>query len=295
MTANVPAWFQTAYTKGVINKFQSDGYILRGMTTAPVRFQGKELIFRVAGRGEASEMSSAWEQATPMNASRDTLSLTTKPYQAADTIRHPDINKMSIDEQAIVQQQAARALGRKFDRVHFATLDGLTLPAAQIIAKPTAEIDLLDVANSGAYLRGLGTNVSSEVYCPLPPYLFGKLALYKEFSMSDWTGDQTLALGQTKKKWSGVTYFEAPNELFTFDTGAAPDAWKTAASVTTYMWAKDGLGAGSTFDLQSRISWENLYTGYFANNWMDLGVRDLLPEGIVRMTFKFAGAAARPT
>ena len=296
MTQAVETWFQTAYIKGATAKLQSQGHLLKGMTRAPSRIVGKEAIFRVAGRGKAVEMSRTWEKAAPMNAGRDTVSLTFKDYQAVDVVRHPDINKMDIDEQSDIQKTAAYALGRKFDDLHFEEFDALALPAAQVIGDGTTAIGLLDPMAARARIAAKGINGDASMYCPLPSSAWNKMLIYKQFSESTWSGEATspLAAGVQKRKWNGVTYFEAPDELFTFNTGRGETASTGATWFQTYMWLKDAVGFRTTYGMKSHISWENQYTGYFCNNWMDAGVKTILPDAVVRLKFKFEDPTVLP-
>lgn len=294
MSQPVSAWFQTAYQKGATQKLQSRGFLMKGMTAAPVRFVGNQAVFRVVGRGSAQPLSRAWEKAEPMNAARDTVTLTLTDWQAADVIKHPDINRMDVAEQAIIQESAAMALGRKFDDIHMETFDAMSLPAGQIIGDGTTAIDLLKVVNARGRITSKGILGSREIFCPLPSRLFNTLKIYKQFSTSDWTGDHALAMGAPKKLFDGVTYFEAPDELFTYDTGRGATASATATWVQTYMWLRDSIGFGSTYGLNSKITWENQYTGYFCNNWMDAGVKPILDDAIIRLKFTFAEPSALP-
>lgn len=290
MNQQVEAWFEKAYIKGVTHKLQSRGYLLKGTTREPDRVKARDLVWRVAGRGEAEEMSNTVEKAKVMNAGRDTVEGSLKDYQAAEWIRHPDINKMSENEQEVVQQTAARALGRKFDRLHFDEFDGLGAGIATI-GDGTAKITLPDVLDAIDLLVGEGIDDTDMIFCPLPSVFMSQLELWKQFSSADYAGpDYPLAKARRARTWRQVHFFIAPNELFTFDTGTGKDAWRTAGWAQTYLWVKTAVGAGTNYEVQSRITWENQYTAYFCNNWMPGLVKTILPEGIKRLKFKFEKA-----
>lgn len=294
-TTPVSAWFENAYIKGATHKLQSQGFLLKGTTREPDRVQAKTVIWRIAGRGEAVEMPDIPEQAEVMNADRSTVQGDLKDYQAADWVRHPDINKMSENEQEIVQQTAAFALGRKFDRVHFDEFDATSLAAGNIIGNGTAVTDLLSLDYAEAVIVGQGVIGPMELFCPLPSVAFKQLCLWKQFSDADYVGpDYPLARMTMRKKWGFVTYFVCPNEMFTFDTGVSATAWQTADWFQSYMWVKSAVGFGTNYEMQSRITWENRYTAYFANNWMPALAKVILPEALVRVKFDMPTSLAVP-
>jgi hypothetical protein len=295
MTTPVEAWFEKAYIKGATHKLQSQGFLLKGTHREPDRVTAKEVVWRVAGRGEAREMAETVEAAQPMNAGRETVTGTLKDYQAADWIRHPDINKMSENEQQVVQQTAAWALGRKFDRINLDEYDtGVPATAEYEIGDGTGDLTLMDFMQGEAEIMGQG-GAGLELFCPVPSLWMKQLMLYEQFSSSDYNGpDYPLAKMTVRRKWGFCTYFQAPNEMFTFDTGVSATAYKTAVWAQTYMWAKSCAGFATNYEMQARITWENRFTSYFANNWMPGAAKVILPEGFRRLKFKFNAALIDP-
>lgn len=295
MSTEVQNWFEKAYIKGATKKLQSQGFLLKGTTREPDRVQAKTVVWRIGGRGEAQEMAQIPEEAAVMNAGRDTVEGDLKDYQAAEWIRHPDINKMSENEQENVQWEAASALGRKFDRVHFDEFDGATLPAGNVIGTGTAKIGLLDIEWGEQQIMGYGLTGPIELFCPLPARAFKQLCMWKQFASADYVGpDYPLARMTMRRKFGFVTYFVCPNEMFTFSTGAGKDAWKTADWFQTYMWWKYAVGFATNYELQSKITWENRFTAHFANNWMPALCRIILPEGVCRLKFDWPAALEVP-
>ncbi len=290
MNTQVEAWFERAYIKGATHVLQSRGFLLKGTTRDPDRVQAKEVRWRIAGRGEAEEMSDTVEDAKVMNAGRDYVDGTLKDYQAAEYMRHPDLNKMSENEQGVIQTTGARALGRKFDNVHFEEFDGQAANIATI-GDGSTHISIMDVREGEDDILGEGVNDLTEMFCPLPAYAFSQLMLWKQFSSSDYNGpDYPLAKMTERRKWGSVTYFKAPNELFTYDTGRGKDAWRTATWFQSYMWLKSCVGFATNYEMQSRITWENPKTAWFFNNWMPACVKTILPAGVKRMKFLFTPA-----
>jgi hypothetical protein len=295
MSQNVDAWVQKAYIKGVTHKLQSQGFLLKGTTRDASKIEGKTAEFRVAARGVATPLAATWERAVPMNGDRSIVTLTLSDWQAADVIKHQDLNRMNVKEQDEVQKSAAFALGRKFDDLHFEEFDAQA-GAIVTIGDGSTAMTLLDPINAKGAIKGYGLLDAPEIFCPLPENLWNKMMIYKQFSESTWAGgDMPLARGADKRTWNGVHYFAAPNELFTYDTGRSAIAWLSATWVQTYMWHRAAVGFASSYGLQSRITWENQYTGYFANNWMDAGVKTILPEAVKRLKFLFAPPSALPT
>jgi hypothetical protein len=299
--ASVPvsAWFENAYIKGATHRLQSRGYLTKGTTREPDRVQARTLIWRRAGAGKAQQMSDIPEEAPVMNSDRDTVQGDLTDWQAADWIRHPDINKMSENEQEVVQTTAAMALGRRFDRLHFDEFDAQA-GAIATIGNGTAATNLLDLDAAEATIIGAGVLGEMELFCPLPAMAFKQLMLWKQFSSADYVGpDYPLASMTMRKKYGFVTYFAAPNSLFSYDTGTSDDAdatkaWATADWFQTYMWIKYAVGFGSNYELQSKITWENRFTAYFANNWMPGLCKVILPEGVMRLKFDWLTTVSIP-
>jgi len=295
MTTPVEAWFEKAYIKGATHKLQSQGYLLKGTHREPDRVTAKQVVWRIAGRGEAQKMSSTIERVKPMNAGRDTVEGTLEDFQAADFIRHPDINKMSENEQQIVQEIGAWALGRKFDRINFDEYDtGVPATAKYEIGDGTTDLSLMDFMQAEAEIMGQG-GAGMELFCPVPALWMKQLMLYEQFSSSDYNGpDYPLAKMTVRRKWGFTTYFQAPNEMFTFNTGVSENAWETATWAQTYMWTKSCAGFATNYEAQSRITWENLLTSYLVNMWMPGCAKVILPDGFRRMKFKFNAALVDP-
>lgn len=299
--ASVPvsAWFENAYIKGATHKMQSQGFLLKGTTRDPDRVQAKTLIWRRAAAGKAQQMSDIPEEAAVMNSDRDTVEGNLTDWQAADWIRHPDINKMSENEQEVVQTTAAMALGRRFDALHFEEFDAQA-GAIATIGNGSAVTNLLDLDFAEATIIGQGVLGPIELFCPLPSFAFKQLCLWKQFSSSEYVGpDYPLTKMTLRKKYGSVTYFVAPNSLFTYDTGRSDDAdatkaWTTASYFTTYMWLKYCVGFGSNYEMQSKITWENRFTAYFANNWMPGCVKTILAEGVQRLIFDMQTSLSVP-
>jgi hypothetical protein len=71
-----------------------------------------------------------------------------------------------------------------------------------------------------------------------------------------------------------------------------------ANQLDAYMWAKSAIGFATNYEMQSRITWENLYTAYLANNWMPAASTPILggaTGAIRRLRFATNIALARPT
>lgn len=292
---NVEPWLQTAYIKGAVHKLQSKGFTLKGTTLAPTKIEAKTAEFRTAGRGEAKPLSTTFEPGQLMNAARDKVTLTLEDWQAMDPIKHPDVNRMNTAELDVVQTTCAYALGRVFDNMHFLKMDAAA-GAIATIGDGSAQIQLLDPMGAKSDIVGAGLLTTPDIFCPLPAYAFQKMKIYKQFSESTWKGgDLPLARGAEAVTWDGVHYFQAPNELFTYDTGRSATAWKTATWFQTYMWHRAALGFATSYTMQSRITWENLYTSWLANNWMDGGVAIIEADAIKRIKMLFTKPATLPT
>jgi hypothetical protein len=288
MSVPVSAWFQNAYIRGATHVLQSKGWMLKGTFREPDRILGKTAYWRVAGAGVAVPLSDSIEQLTPMNLDRSTVNGVLTDWQAADWIKHPDINSMSENEQEVTQKSAAMALGRKFDRLVIEALDADTnIPT---IGNGSAAISIIDVITAAGQIMGSGWVDELELFCPLPQVMWNQLLLYREFSSSDYVGPEyPLSKMTLTKKFGFVTYFLVPDSTLTVPATNQMDA---------YMWAKSAIGFSTNYDMQSRITWENLYTAYLANNWMSGVAKPILggaTGAIRRLRFATNVALSRPT
>lgn len=275
---NAPNWYTVQYDQKVNHLLQSEGFLLRGTTQGPVNVVGNTLQFFFIGRGEATEMSQAVEMVTPANLDKTTKDVTMKDYQFAEFVRHGEPERISVEFKSAIQEAGSMALGRKFDRIVLQSMDD---EAGNIdtIGTGAAAISPIDVSTGKAEINSLGMMKMNEFYCPVPSMSWEQLKLYKVFNNADYTGRDDLNFKNNveAKTWNGVHFFQLPDEAFTSPS---------AGVVDTYLWNKRTVGFGSNYAIQTKITYENLFTSWLYNSTMSGAAKVLQTEGVKRLRIK---------
>lgn len=288
MTSRAPAWFEKKYKAGAIHKMQSRGFILKTAVSAGAEIKGNTVVWKIAGTGEATPLSDAVEDRPTLNADRTTVEANFQDYEANEWIKKSDINKMTENEQQVAQQTCAMAMGRRFDSVILGTLDAAAAAGniGGTVGDGTTAISITDALTSQGNIFDVGAG-SYEYYCALPAKLMQQLEIFKEFSSSDFVGDQYPLLKQIgARQWRNVTYIPMPSKFFNVPAVNQIDA---------YMWVKEALGFEWNNQLESRIDYVPTKKAYFAANDMGCASAVLLPEGIQRLRFATNVALTRPS
>lgn len=284
MSSRAPNWFEQKYIKGVTHALQGEGFVTRGMFQSEASIKGNIVNWKVAGKGQATPMSTAIEERPIMNADRQMIPGTMADYEANEWILTTDIEKMSENEQQISQKTGAMAIGRTFDQVPLRAIDAA---APTVIGNGTAAISPVDIINGQSQIGGQGLQTSYEWFVALPTIFIAQLMLYREFTSSDWVGDEyPLLKAIGARKWLGMTIFPLPDEYFVSNV---------ANSLDGYMWIKPAVGFATNYELVSRIDYVPTKKAYFAANTIGLCSAVLLPTGIRRMRFATNVALSRPT
>lgn len=276
MSSRAPAWFEQKYINGAIHKLQDSGYRLRGTTTDSDTIIGKTVTWKIAGKGEATEMSGSIEERPVMNADRQTVDGTMKDYEANEWINRVDLNKMSESEQQVAQQTAAMAMGRRFDKNIMRVMDAAGTDITTI-GNGSAPMDITHPMEASATILAQGYAAMPEIYMPIPQMVMLQLELYKQFSSADYVGTQPMMKLLGARTYKGVTYIPLPNEMFNVPSSGQFD---------TYVYQKAAVGHVPNMALESRIDYVPTKKAWFAGNTVASAEAVLLPEGIRRMRFQ---------
>lgn len=276
MAAQTPIWFEQKYIRGVIMALQSEGFMTRGMAQMESNVKGSTVEWKVAGKGKATVMNPGVERRPTMNAGRSILTAAMTDYEANEWINMTDLEKMSENEQQIAQQTGAMAIGRTYDTILFQAMDAdVTVPT---IGDGTTDISVTNLLLGQAQIFAQGINGLPDMYVALPALIFAQLLLFKEFTNSDYVGDEyPLRKKMGAKTFLGMTIFPMPDEYFNASAAGVLDG---------YMWSKSSIGFCTNYDLRSRIDYVPTEKAYFAANTMGMCARTLLPTGIRRLRFK---------
>lgn len=292
MTTRAPAWFETKYIDGVNHRLQSKGWILKPAVRGPDEIRGNVAVWKRAGAGEAQQASTSIEDASVMNLDRDTVQATMVDWEANDWIKKRDLEKMSENEQAVVQQSGAMAIGRRFDRIVLGAFDaaGAGIPT---VGNGTAAISIVDLLNAQQAIFDEGSG-EYTYWAAIPSIFMTQLELYKEFSSSDYVSEMYPLLRQLgARRWRGINIIPLPGST----TNTAKNFFNTtvANSFDGYIWVDGALGMASSNAFESRIDWVPTKKAWFAANDMSACAVTVLPEGVRRLQFANNIVPTRPT
>ncbi len=283
-------WSESGYASGVIHRLQTQGFALKSCTTPPLTMRNKDVTWKIAGLGSATERSPNVENRPVMNAARTTVLATMKDFEANEYINPTDDNRMSVAEEQVIQKTAAMALGRRFDRIILQQMDADT-PGATI-GNGSAAISPIDIqtAVGNIFNEGVG---SYEYFCALPVLWLQTLMTYKEFINADYVGDEYPLLKQLgARKWYNTTFIPLPFNATTPEKSffSIPSANQAYA----YLWVKEAIGFAANYDgLKARVDWVPEKKAWFAQNDMNGCAKVLLAEGVQRLHFATNVALSR--
>lgn len=280
MSNEAPIWFQEQWARNVIHAYQSRGYLTKGMTTPPVRVEGKKMHFPIAGKGVAQDYTRG-DKVKVMNATRGEVLLDAKEWDAADYCYTWDLERMAASEMDATTETASMALGRKHDEVLFDLFRGLALPANQVVGA------YADAALPGptkilqARRELVKADVPTEdgrIYCGLPPLVFDDMMRYQVFANSQWVGgDMPFAKNTRMKTWQQVHFFELPEFLHTRPAANQGRFW---------MWHASTVGSGYTGQpLKTEWQWQLEYKRWYYQSTLAAGVCIIQQPGIMEFRY----------
>lgn len=280
MSLEAPNWYVNQYVDKAVHVYQAKGNLLRGTVSPPVKVDAKQVTWMIAGKGEAVPLQRGGF-GPAMNAARTNVTATMADYQANDWVYETDLEKMTVDEQAVVSQTCGMAMGRKSDLLVMNELN--TVPATLVdatggnsAAHATSPFTLVMALAGMTALENADVSVEDGgVYCGLPPLAWQQFTSYRQVNDADWVGYDGLPYktGMKFKDWNGVKWFRIPLSYCpVFATSV----------IDFFMWHKSAVGFGTNYELRSTVTWENLYTGWYHNNRFAAAVKTLLPAGVIR-------------
>lgn len=276
MALEAPNWYTTQYDQRVRHLIQNKGFLLRGATNAPVEVNGSKLKFFFIGKAEAQKRQQVAELVKGANLGKSTKEVDMEDWQFAEFIPHGEPDKINPEYRSKVQEAGAMALGRRFDRIIMEAMDAETTNIATL-GDGSVALSPVNTSQAKAKISEKGTLEQNQFYVPLPSMQFEQLKLYKVFNNRDYTGDNLAFKSAGMINWNSINYFEAPNDMFT-----AYDAH----SVDTYLWHKEYVGFGSNYSLNTKITYENLYTSWLYNMVMSGAAKVLQTDGVYRLRYK---------
>jgi hypothetical protein len=279
MTARAPNWFEQKYVAGAIHVLQSKGYALQGTTRSETGIKGNEVTWKLAGDGEATEMSDAIEDRPTLNADRTTIKATFKDWEANEWIKTTDVTKMSENEQQIAQETCGMALGRRFDRIILGAMDEAGADI-ETIGTGAGNIDLPDIIEANTDIGDEGDNHTFKLVVALPVRQLGALLMRKGWSSAEYVTDTPLLKEIGARRWLNMLFIPLPKKNFAVPAANQADG---------YMWGTSAVGFATPTDergkigMATRIDYVPTKKAYFAGNTMTAVGKVLLPKAIKRL------------
>jgi hypothetical protein len=281
MTSRASAWFEQKYISGAIHVLQTEGYLTQGLASAATSQKGNTVNWKIAGRGDATEMSTTVEDRPTMNAGRTLVSATMKDWEANEWILTTDIEKMTEGEQQVAQQTAGMAMGRRFDKILFEAMDA-EAGAITTIGDGSAAISLSDLLLAQSQIQGQGLPGGFVLNVAAPFRFLAHLMLQRGFASADYVQDHPLMKMIGARQYLGMKVMPMPDEYFAIPSANQADG---------YMWPTMAVGFATNTDERgkvaaaTRIDYVPTKKAYFAANTMTAVGKVLLPEGIRRLRF----------
>lgn len=281
MTSRASAWFEQKYITGALHVLQTEGYLTQGLATPATSQKGNVVNWKIAGKGDATEMSTAVEDRPTMNASRTTVAASMKDYEANEWILTTDVEKMTEGEQQIAQQTCGMAMGRRFDKILFEALDAEAGTIATV-GDGSAAIDITDLLSAQAAIQAQGLPGGFMLNVAVPFKFMAHLMTKKGFSSSDYVQDSPLMKMVGARQYLGMKVIPFPDEYFAVPSANQADG---------YMWPTSCVGFATNTDERgkiaaaTRIDYVPTKKAYLAANTMTAASKVLLPEGIRRLRF----------
>lgn len=294
MSTNANTWFIEQHRDKVTHKFQSEGFLLKGMVTPEGTLEANKAYFPVAGKGSARKKVRG-QDAVPMNATKERKEALLETWEAFDEIYMYDLSRMGANERETIAQQGAKALGRAVDAEIMAAMGTLapTSGTANFLDYSSSgdTFGLVQAMTMGQLLQAQDVPMDGNVWCGLPSLLWNQLMVWPQFSKSDYVGPDLpfKKMGAAVRSWNFVNWVLMPDSYFT-----APAAGK----VDVFMWHSGALGWANNADIKMPPDfwqWDNRKGCWTIRMESEGAAVGLLPEGIVRGRFRNDTAITIPT
>jgi|GEM_PF-3137468 len=273
MVAQADAFYETQWLKGTILKFQSEGFVTKGLGLAPAQVNANEVKWRLAGAGTAVTLQRGAHEVVPMNAAREIVTGTMTAKQAAEYIDGVDVNRMSENEKDIVNRTCAMALGRAHDGMFSDALVAGATSLGSSIGDFSSKMTLGMLIEAKAALeKRLKRAANYRIFGLFTSNPWNQLLTFPEFSNSQWVGtDLPFSKMTDRRAWNGMYLMQVPDDMLPL---------ANTDDRTCFLFAQEAIGQANAQTLTGHVSWENSRTAWLHNMWLDMCVKCLQPEGV---------------
>nr|WP_321457234.1 phage capsid protein [uncultured Cohaesibacter sp.] len=293
MSVDAPTWFVEQYRDGVIQKYQSKGFLLKSSVTPAGSIEGSKAYFNLMGKGKANKKKRG-QAAVPMNAQKGRVEAILETWEAFDEVYKYDLSRMTANEKEAIQMAGAMALGRATDDEIMLKLDASSSTSAGtgngmkplldangqpgMIGGADTDFELRHLLLMAAALKQADVPWDNNIFCPLPSLLFDQACAYKQFNSADWTGaDLSWTKSTVSKFWAGVHWFQAPDDLFRENVGNHYDI---------EMYHRSSSGWANNSELETIWQWDNKLGCWNVRMETEGAAACFQPTGTVRGRFK---------
>lgn len=276
MTMEVPVWYKDQWDTKVIQRFQAEGYLLKGMTEPPVKIDGETFHWLRTQKVDVGGPYIRGSEVQPLNPNDDQVTGSSLEWDAPFHIYDFDVTRMTPNEQDVRQRQASMALGRKSDHIVMDNLMAITLPSGQIMSAPVAAMTPYVFMPAIAAIFDNDVPDDDQLFCGVPAIIWEQLKVFRVFSDADYVGeDMPFVRREMIRSWNGCNFFRLPKHLYSYTTvSTANDTYRFR------MWHKSALGAGHNVELRTEWQRQAARKRWFLNHTIDGCCVGLQTEGI---------------
>lgn len=280
MSLVAPSWYVEQWKDTALDVYQANGFALRNTTTPPVKIDGKNMHFPIAGTVGAEEDVQTGDVAVPQGAADSEVIITTKKSRCFTEVYEDDLDQLSVDQRQINSRRSARALGRVHDKT---IITGLRAATQSVGAYATA-FDLGLILQAAQTLQAADVDwMDNEFFCALDSVSWNRAIGFKHFNNSDYVGpDIPFAKKGLAKTWNGIHVFQMSDSIL-----RASDA---GGQATSLMWARSAVGFGYVRQLTGTVDWDNRKDCWTHNLRMRIGSKILLDAGVCQLKVKYLPA-----
>lgn len=272
-----PSWYVEQWKDTALDVYQASGFALRNTTTAPVKIDGKNMHFPIAGIVGAEEDVQTGDKAIPQGADDSEVIITTKKSRCYTRVYEDDLDQLSVDQRALNARRSAKALGR----IHDKTIVSALRAATQTVGAYATAFDLAVILQASQTVQAQDVDwMDNQFFCALDSVSWNRAIGFKHFNNADYNGpDLPFVKKGLAKTWNGIHVFQLSDSILR--TG------DIATQATGLFWAQSAIGFGYTRQLTGTVDWDNDYDCWSHNLRMRIGSKLLLPNGVVKLQLKY--------
>ncbi len=276
MSQSITVAFTKQYERDVHVAYQRMGAKLRNTVRTKTVNGAASTTFQKAGTGTAATKTRHGKVPT-MDVDHTNVECFLHDFYAADWVDKLDEIKTNIDEQKILVDAGAYALGRKTDDLIIGALKATN----KAVGTYTAGLTKAKLMESFEALNAADVPDDGQRFGVVGPHQWNELLNIDEFKNSDFVGDAYPWLkGTETRKWLGIVWM--------MHTGLP----LSGVSRDCFLYHKTAAGHAIGAEVKSDITWHGDHAAHFINNMMSQGACLIDEAGIIKIKCKEDSAIA---